>query len=653
MSRSWITSKLLHVLAGCLFFLLAVAWTFPLVLHLTSSISGAAGDNLSFLWNSWWTREFVQHRARSLFLTDRLFAPFGIDLVQNTHTVLPAMASATVFGTFPLVTAHNLTFLASLTANGICAYALAFDRLRDRTAAIIAGLLFAGSPYLSIHALGHVNLINAWGIPLFALACIRALERNSWLAAVLTGVIAAAIGYTDYYYLVYCVALSVILAGFETTTWEFHARPSSLPGSLKAALLLLFSVDAVMIVVIALSGGFEIEVGGIKLVARSVVNLLSAGWILAAIYAFVRVRPSVHVDLDRVVLNRCLKSMSLTWVVALLGMLPIVEHAWSLWNAGGYVSPRASWRSGPGGVDLATLVLGNPLNPLTGELTRGLYTRFNVDLMEESAWLGVAPLVLVWSARRFMTRDRESRRWMWIGVVFFIFSLGPWLRVAGLNTGLVLPQNVLARVPLISNARIPGRGIVVVMLAVSLVCGAALAKLSGTRRRVVAALTVFAMAIDFLPVPFQLTATEVPSIYRQLAASPSDTVVCALPMGIRDGFSSLGAFDQRDLLYQTAHGHPILGGFSARVPQDVRQRYIDAPVIRSLITLSAGRSIDPADRALTRAETIEALHRLHIRYVLLNVETAPQELANYVHSRLPLVLDARQDGRELYSVLDK
>jgi hypothetical protein len=429
--RAWTASKLGHVLAGCLFFLLAVAWTFPLILHLSSSISGAPGDNLSFLWNSWWTREFVQRRAWSVFLTDKLFAPFGIDLVQNTHTVLPAMASATVFGTFPLVTAHNLTFLASLTANGVCAYALAFDRLRDRTAAIIAGLLFAASPYLSIHALGHVNLINAWGIPLFALVFIRALERNSWLAAVLTGAVAAAIGYTDYYYLVYCAALSAILVACETTTWRFQTRPSSLPRSLRTLLLFLLTLDVVLVVFIALSGGFEIEAGGIKLMARSIGNLLSAGWILAAIYAFVRFRPSVHVDVDRVVLSRCLTGFVVTWAIALVGMLPIVEHAWSLWNAGDYVSPQASWRSGPGGVDLATLFWGNPLNPVTGELTRSLYSRFNVNLMEESAWLGVAPLVLLWPARRFLMHDRESRRWIWIAVLFFIFSLGPWLRVAG------------------------------------------------------------------------------------------------------------------------------------------------------------------------------------------------------------------------------
>src|SRR5262249_30923388 len=198
----------------------------------------------------------------------------------------------------------------------------------------------------------------------------------------------------------------------------------------------------------------------------------------------------------------------------------------------------------------------------------------------------------------------------------------------------------------------PGRAIVVVMLALSLACGAALAKLSGSRRRIVAAVTLFVMAIDFLPAPFQLTETDVPAIYRQFAAASFDAVVCPLPLGLRDGFSSLGAFDQYDLLYQTTHGHPILGGFSARIPPDLRQQYIDAPVIRSLLSLSAGSSIDPADRTLTRAETIDALRRLHIRYVLLNVETAPRDLANYVRARLPLALDARQDGRELYLVLD-
>jgi hypothetical protein len=296
--------------------------------------------------------------------------------------------------------------------------------------------------------------------------------------------------------------------------------------------------------------------------------------------------------------------------------------------------------------------LGNPLNPVTGAVTRGLYARLGVDMMEESAWFGVAPLVLLLLARRSLMHDRESRRWIWIAIVFFIFSLGPWLRVAGLNSGLMLPQNFLARVPVISNARIPGRAIVVVMLSLSLVCGAALAKLSGARRRLFAVVTVVLLAIDFLPAPFQLTGTNVPSIYRQLATASSDAVVCALPLGVRDGFSSLGAFDQYDLLYQTTHGHPILGGFSARIPEDLRHQYIEAPVIRSLLSLSAGGSIDPADQTLTRPEAIDALRRFHIRYVLLNVERAPQELASYVRARLPLALDVRRDGRELYVVLD-
>src|SRR5262249_30874387 len=158
-------------------------------------------------------------------------------------------------------------------------------------------------------------------------------------------------------------------------------------------------------------------------------------------------------------------------------------------------------------------------------------------------------------------------------VFFFIFSMGPWLHVAGLNTGLMLPQNLLARVPVISNARIPGRAIVVVMLALSLASGVAIAKLSGPRRRIVAAITALVIALGFLPALVQLTETAVPSIYHQLVTASSDDVVCPLPLGVRDGFSSLGAFDQYDLLYQTTHGHPIVGGFSARIPHDLRQQY--------------------------------------------------------------------------------
>jgi hypothetical protein len=73
-------------------------------------------------------------------------------------------------------------------------------------------------------------------------------------------------------------------------------------------------------------------------------------------------------------------------------------------------------------------------------------------------------------------------------------------------------------------------------------------------------------------------------------------------------------------------------------------------VIRSLFRLSGGGTVDPADVAASPSDGARALRDAGIRYVVLNRQTAPPQLASYVESSLPLVL-ARRDGvRDLYIV---
>ena len=48
---------------------------------------------------------------------------------------------------------------------------------------------------------------------------------------------------------------------------------------------------------------------------------------------------------------------------------PLLLAAWRLWRAGDYSSQTYVWRNAPGGIDIATLFLGNQLNLLTGGWT--------------------------------------------------------------------------------------------------------------------------------------------------------------------------------------------------------------------------------------------------------------------------------------------
>ena len=111
------------------------------------------------------------------FSTPYLFAPYGTDLTLHTHTALNAFAGATMFGGLSPLAALNITILLSLFLNGFCAYLLAWRITRDIGAALVAGLVFGGSPYLAAHLNGHFNLTSAWTLPLFALAVRRCVRR--------------------------------------------------------------------------------------------------------------------------------------------------------------------------------------------------------------------------------------------------------------------------------------------------------------------------------------------------------------------------------------------------------------------------------------------------------------------------------------------
>jgi len=54
-------------------------------------------------------------------------------------------------------------------------------------------------------------------------------------------------------------------------------------------------------------------------------------------------------------------------------MAPILVHAVALWRDGQYVTQTYLWRSAPGGIDLASVVAGNPFNPMWGVWVRRVY----------------------------------------------------------------------------------------------------------------------------------------------------------------------------------------------------------------------------------------------------------------------------------------
>lgn len=607
---------LTHALAGALFAALAVWSTYPLIATMGAAIPGTGpGDNVAFLWNVWW---FQNHPLA--FWTDRLFFPLGTSLIPHTHTAFPSSLAAAAAGWLGPVTALNTLILAALAANGLATYALVWYLSRQWTAGVAAGLIVAASPFVQLRLLGHFNLVHVWVLPLFALALLAYRAHPSIGRAVALALALAVVAYTDYYYVVYAWGLGGALVVAEVLSVRIarrHETPTTRRVRRLAAMLAAFPAGAIALVLS--TGGGDLPIApGVEISIRSTQNptallaLLAGLWLAASCTVRVSRRSPDPAGVVR--------SLALPLALCGLALLPLAVGAISLVLNGDYATQAVLWRSSPRGVDLATIV-GNPTHLVAGPAVWRLYERFEIDVVEQTAYVSLVALLVVGTACGARRYDGRAVGWGLAAIAFGVVALGPFLQVAGVDTGVLLPDALLRYVPIVSNARIPGRAIVVVQLCLAVLCGLAVAQLRSPLARVAIAV---ALALELMPAPAPVYPLPAPdAIDAALLESSGPGAVVELPTGVRDGFGERGRLDHRALVHQIAHGRPLVGGFVARLSPRIARAHERMPLLAWFLDFSAGFEHDagrvqpPAGGAARRAR------ELGIGFVVVNEDAFP------------------------------
>jgi hypothetical protein len=638
-------SPIAHVAVAGWFVLLACGLSYPLVFNLDTHVPGPPGDNLAFVWNFWWFR-FARGTGSGVFECPYLLAPFGTSLILNTHTALESFVGATALSRFPVVTAHNVVLLGGLAANGIAVYALAYSFVHRVIPAVLGGVLFASSSYITLHLLGHFNLVHAWVLPAAALAWIKFLARPSFTRASLVAAAYAAAVYSDYYYVVYAGIFAIVWT--VASLWSVTARldtPVTRIGN--SILVALMAALGTVIAVIFLTGGIEFSVGGTHLSARHIRNPVTALWGLFLSWLALRSRIRIcrKPGGGGTALRGMLPHLGAIVVLLCLLTLPLIGGAAALIARGDYVAPEQLWLSAPGGIELITLVTGNPLHTLHGPMTTRLYERLQIGFIDQTGWIGLVPLLIgLCALRSGWQTDEVSRRWWPVAAVFLIWAAGPFLHLGGQGTGIVLPQFFIRFLPILGNARIPGRAFVMVMMAVSVLSAIFVAR-RGWRAGAIGLLIALAL-VDGWVIPYTLTAVPTRGeIERYLAQDAESGSVLEIPFGLQDGFAQLGLFDSRSLSRQTHHHRPIVGGFVARVPERVKKAYLDRPAIAALMALSS--SPERTSLSPLPDDIATPLARDGVRYVVMDRALVPEPARAELERRgLRFVL---QEGtRDLY-----
>jgi hypothetical protein len=642
---------------------MSVVWTWPLALRFRDHIPGLPGDNFSFLWNLWWMRKALSAPELSFFHSTYLFSPFGVDLVNHPHTALQGLISATALAPLSVIEAENLYIIISVFLNAACAYALAFDIARERRLALLAAFTFGGSPYIAAHLLGHFDLLTAWVIPLFALFLRRTLQSGSIIPALACGLCVTVAAYSAYYYVVY---LALFALAYTVGWWDLVTRRpekgvrlrtpfSRYLFSLRLLIVALIAVDLFVIATILITGGTVFNVGPYEVSARSLHNPLLVMWIL--LIAFILTKWKLPIRIQRPkeeMFWRGMQPLMITTAVFAVLCLPLIVEAFRLASSGGYVSQVYFWRSAPRGIDGLSPVLGNPFHPVFGGIVANVYANLNLDRIEAVGWTGIVPIAILLTGKGNWFDREEARRWKLVLIVFAVWALGPFLTVAGFDTGLPLPQALARFVPLVENARMPGRAMVGVYLALGILMVLRLSAAVRTNsvnfgetsagvlaRPSIQWALIALLAFDYLNAPTPSTALERPAVYQHLASINDNGAVIEVPFGIGDGLSAgIGAQDRRILYYATIHGHPLVGGYIGRMPPGAVQAYESMPVVGNLLRLSSGQEVIEESGSLV----------LPFRYLVLDTGTAPSELVDYIRSNLDMDLIASGEGRELYAV---
>ena len=634
---------------------LAVTLTWPLARDLGGQLPGdPAGDTCVYVWNIWHVSHEV-HNGRSPLKTERIFAATGTaDLSQHNPTLAPAIAAASFVEHFGVVTPFNVVYLGLLAGCGFGVYLLSHYLTRRPVESWLAGALTAASPCVLARSTEHLSLMALGVIPVFIYAWLRMLDAQAWIWAVTAGVLMAVAAYCDPYLAIYCAMLAALLLAAHLVRVTTTHRPFIGFGGDRLRILdgLLVALAAVVVSILA-TGGWQATVLGVRVVAHTLYTPVLAITLLTAL----RLTWWKHPRLDLVAGMRVWRLAGLVTTSAVTGIVVLLPWLLALAeriSAGRMAAPPTYWRSSPPGVDLAAFVAPSALHPLWGEPVRNWLERLHpAGFAEFTPSLSLAAFLLI--AAAVVARLRLPRRWMLVTLASMACALGPFVHVWGVNTYIPGPWALLRYVPIIEWARSPSRFALVAAIGVGVLCAHALValrdRLRPDARRALVAVVVLVAAVEFWPAARPLHAVSIPSIIDTIAADPNPAAtVLELPVGMRDGTSSMGDFSARTQYFQTWHGKRLIGGYLSRISERRKEAARDMPILSALLTLSEGGRLDDAHRRRAMGRREIFLGRTGLRYVVIDTKRCSPALRRFADELLELEPLAADQGYELYRV---
>lgn len=215
--------------APLVYLVLAIAWSWPLAIHLGNRFTHDPGDPLLNTYLIWWNAQAVPLTAA--YWNPPFYWPMRGAMALSEHLagLWPITTPLQLLGASPLF-AYNFVILTSTWWTGLATHVLTRRLTASTLAAYCAGVAFALAPYRTSQ-LAHLQLYACWWIPVMLLALHAYYEerRVRWLVLLCVAYLLQ--GLTNGYYLLF---LPVLVGAW--LLWFTPARASAEAGVPTVAL---------------------------------------------------------------------------------------------------------------------------------------------------------------------------------------------------------------------------------------------------------------------------------------------------------------------------------------------------------------------------------------------------------------------------------
>ncbi len=205
-----------HAAVLALFFALAIVWLRPLPWQMGDHVTGP-GDPLTTAWRIVWPAQWLMHRDAPFWETNILY-PASKVFARDELTLGESLIAGPIYAaTRNALLAYNATLLLTMTLCGFFMYCLAWHFLRSSVGGVIAGVIFALSPY-HLAQLDHVGLLSVQWLPLELLFLDRAFRHRRWRDAMLFAATVFLQAISAGYYAYWSAIIVAVYTGYVLAT---------------------------------------------------------------------------------------------------------------------------------------------------------------------------------------------------------------------------------------------------------------------------------------------------------------------------------------------------------------------------------------------------------------------------------------------------